>query len=65
MLTSDFNAEAGALIRSLEGKVRLEPALKDADYSGHVTAPTLDHIERAIVSLIALYLSLKNPKTED
>ncbi len=65
MLSSEFNHEAGALIRSLEAKVRQEPSLIHADFTPGIRADlTLDHIERALVSLIALYLQLKNPKTE-
>lgn len=54
MLSSEFSAEMGALIRSLETKVRLEPELANAD-----ERDALDQLERAIVALVGVYLSMK------
>ena len=61
MLTSEFNNELGALIRSLEQKVRTEPELSSRGVKGLALPPTdaLAHIERAIVSLVALHISLR------
>lgn len=56
MLSSEFSNEMGALIRSLESKVRQEPGLMT---TGNSQAFTTDHLERAIISLIAVYLDLK------
>jgi hypothetical protein len=50
MLPSEFQAEMGALIRSLYLKVNVEPRLPNSSPK--------EHIERAIVALVALYLSL-------
>ena len=57
MLSSDFTQEMGALIRSLEQKVRLEPALAASQIPS--IEGSLDHIERAIVSLVALHIALR------
>lgn len=64
MLTSEFSQELGALIRSLQDRVRLEPALLEvthgeatADLPSH-TAEAKAHIDRAIIRLVALRLSL-------
>ena len=72
MLTSEFNQEMGALIRSLEQQVRLDPALSKIptppEAVGVVPADvrlTLDHIERGIVSLIALHISLRKAEHAD
>lgn len=54
MLTSEFNTEMGALIRSLESKVRLDPTLSHPDGA----EDALDQIDRAIISLIAIRLEL-------
>lgn len=54
MLSSEFSAEMGALIRSLETKIRLEPELAQAD-----ERDALDQLERAIVALVGVYLSIK------
>lgn len=59
MLSSEFNAEMAALIRSLENRVRLEPVLLSAERTSARGPEYLDHLERAIVQMIALYLSLK------
>lgn len=56
MLTSEFNTEMGALIRSLESKVRLEPTLSHPDGGAE---DALDQIDRAIISLIAIRLRLQ------
>lgn len=74
MLTTEFNQEMGALIRSLEIKVRMEPALSripappESLDVGEVPVDvriTLDHIERAIVSLVALHISLRSRRDSD
>lgn len=61
MLSSEFNQEMGALIRSLEAKVRTVP-----EHSGQVDRPpyqirnnVLDDIDAAIVDLIALRLKMQ------
>lgn len=54
MLSSEFNAELGSLIRSLEQKVRDEPTVRG---DGHYRTP-LDHLDRAIISLIAQRIAL-------
>jgi len=56
MLSSEFAQEMGALLRSLEQRMRTEPALSAAH---DPAADALDHIERAIVSLVALHISLR------
>lgn len=53
MLTSEFQQELGALIRSLEGRIRIEPDLQNADNL------TLDHIERAIITLAGLHIGIR------
>lgn len=55
MLTSDFNNEMGALIRSLEQKVRQEPFLTAQPEA----IDALESIERAIVCLVALHIKLR------
>ena len=55
MLTSEFLPEMGALLRSLEARVRNEPNLRHEDLD-----TALAHIERAIVILTALHLSLRS-----
>lgn len=71
MLTSDFVQEMGLLIRSLEQKVRQEPALShlpEVAGVGEVPADvriSLDHVERAIVSLVALHISLQKARHAD
>lgn len=68
MLTSEFRQEMGALIRSLETKVAMEPQLTQIPVLpesldvGEVPVDvrlTLDHIERSIVTLVALHISLR------
>lgn len=54
MLASEFIPEMGALIRSLEQKVRTAPELRHEDVED-----ALDYIERALVILIALDLNLR------
>jgi hypothetical protein len=58
----------GALIRSLEQKVRQEPVLTKPPHQsippGVGLVPddlriTLDHIERSIVTLVALHIALR------
>lgn len=53
MLSSEFSVELGALIRSLEQKVRTEPGLHTKGDE------VLDSLERAIVQLISLHLELQ------
>lgn len=72
MLSSEFNQEMGALIRSLEMKVFREPVLMQSSSipPGVGAVPsdvviTLDHIERAIVSLVALHISLRSRRASD
>lgn len=55
MLSSEFNQEMGALIRSLERRVRNDPALLHDD--GALNA--LGHIEDAIVALVVLHMKLQ------
>lgn len=52
MLPSEFQSEMGALIRSLSLKVNTEPSVKDSSPK--------DHLERAIIALVSLYLSLED-----
>lgn len=54
MLSTDFQAEMGALIRSLANRIVVEPELRavDADL-------VLDEIDRAIIRLVGLRLSLQ------
>lgn len=59
VLSSDFNIELGALIRALEAKIRNEPGLI---HEGPLD--TLDHIDRAIISLVAWRIHLKRLATE-
>lgn len=59
MLSSDFGIELGALVRALETKIRLEPGLI---HEGPLD--TIDHIDRAIISLIAWRIQLKRLATE-
>lgn len=61
MLSSEFSQEMGALIRSLEQKVRMEPGLFTQPSEPAATMFARDHIERAIIALVAIYLSL-SPK---
>jgi hypothetical protein len=53
VLSSEFNNEMGALIRSLEQKVRVETA-----HRADTMTDAQDHLDRAIVSLIALRIEL-------
>lgn len=57
MLSSEFNQELGALIRSLEQKVRTEPQTWSNDPLV-LGASVQDNLDRAIINLIALRLSL-------
>lgn len=59
MLNSEFTPEMGALIRSLESKVRLYPNLRHEDLN-----EALDHLEQAIVILCALHINLKGTNLE-
>jgi hypothetical protein len=55
MLSSEFVPELGALLRSLEARIRQAPGLI---HEGE--ADVLDHLRDAIVSLTAVYLSLRD-----
>ena len=55
VLTTEFSHEMGALLRSLESKLRFEPELRGSD-AGDV----LDNIERAIIGLVALHLKVRS-----
>lgn len=55
MNTEQFIQEMGALHRSLEMRVKNEPALKQEDLPGVIA-----HLERAIVGLTALTLKLRS-----
>ena len=61
MLSSEFSHEVGILIRSLEQRVRQEPLLQHQNG----TIPPLDHIERAIVTLVALHIALRQRADAD
>jgi hypothetical protein len=54
MLSSEFSQELAAMIRSMQDRIRLEPDLKDTD-EGY---DPRDDLDRAIIRLIALRLSL-------
>lgn len=54
MLSSEFNDEMGALVRSLQGKVIQEPKVQYA-----TEREVLDHIERAIVGLVGLHIQIR------
>ena len=68
MLATEFSQEMGALIRSLEQKVRVEPILakiptpisSDLGEVPRHLDHSLDHIERVIVTLVALHISLRS-----
>lgn len=55
MLSSDFNNELGALLRSLESQIRRHPSIIHSD-----NEDVLDHLRDAIVALTAVYLSLRD-----
>lgn len=57
MLTSEFNAEMGALLRSLSTRVLMEPALTNAFPLD--VQESIEHIDRAIVSLVAVRFALQ------
>lgn len=59
MLSSDFSNELGALLRSLEAQVRFHPEVMHEEY-----LDTLDHIDRAIVSLVAIRIRMKRLASE-
>lgn len=54
MLSSEFTAELGAFIRSLESQIRQHPELRSSDKHD-----VIDDLDRAIVSLIAVRMKLK------
>jgi hypothetical protein len=55
MLSSEFGPEMGALLRSLEARIRSHPNLMYGD-----SDDALDHLRDAIVALTAVYLSLRD-----
>lgn len=63
MLSSDLTAEIGTLIRSLERRVRQEPDLNREPVTP-VPTEALDHIERAIVSLVVLHVVLRRAQEQ-
>lgn len=54
MLSSEFMVELGAFVRQLEQQIRKHPELRQAD-----EIDVLDHLDQAIVSLIAVRMKLK------
>jgi hypothetical protein len=60
MLTSEFATEIGTLIRSLQQRVLMEPVLQQVKSE----IPPLDHIERAIATLVALHVALRKGTDE-
>ena len=54
MLSPEFMAELGAFIRQLEQQIRKHPELRVSD-EGDV----LEHLDQAIVALIAVRMKLK------
>lgn len=54
MLTSEFEQEMGALVRSLGNRARMEPSLQYGELEDAKAT-----IERAIVTLCALHISLQ------
>lgn len=61
MLSSEFNAELGTMIRRLEAQVRQHPQLMhQADQ-----ADVLEHIEQAIVSLVAWHIRIRQDRARD
>lgn len=66
MLTSEFTQEMASLIRSLERKVMTEPVLtqRPAGSPDERLMPpevriTLDHVERSIITLVALHIAIR------
>lgn len=59
MLASEFNPEMGSLIRSLEKRVLNNPTLRHQDLVN-----ALDHIEEAIVILVALHIKMRQVEDE-
>lgn len=57
MLTSEFIPEMGALLRRLEGRVQNEPSLRTED-----VRTVQDHVERAIVVLVAEWVELERQR---
>ena len=57
MLSSDFIQEMGALVRSLEQKIRTEPDVRSCDPA--------DQIERAIIALVQIRLEMKRGTDRD
>ena len=56
MLSSEFQTELGTLIRSLMQRVGTEPTVRVG-----TQRDALDHIERAIITLVELHISLRRP----
>lgn len=65
MLTSEFQHELGALIRSLEHRVVMEPALQEVMDVRQGLAEAMEQIERAIVTLVALHVNLQEMRRSD
>lgn len=55
MLSSEFNNEMGSLLRSLAQRVATEPAVRHGE-----TRDALEHIERAIITLVNLHIQLRS-----
>lgn len=54
MLSHEFITELGAFVRQLEAQIRKHPDLRASDEKD-----VLDHLDQAIVSLIAVRMKLK------
>lgn len=61
MLSTDFNEEIGALVRSLQRHVTSEPWFAGEPERGQygVQQRTLVEIEKAIIELIALHIRIR------
>ena len=59
MLSNELAQELGALIRSLEGQVRQHPNLRASDEQD-----VIEHIDQAIVALVAVRMKLRTALTE-
>lgn len=54
MLSHEFTQELGAFIRGLEAQIRQHPELRASD-----ERDVIDHLDQAIVSLIAVRMKVK------
>lgn len=59
MLTSEFNTEMGAFIRSVESQVRQDPSLIHSD-----PKDALAELDRLIARLVAIRLALKQQASD-